>query len=234
MVPGWLEWVSKIAVAVSMVSAGIVGLDILLGRRQRMAIMDLVWPITALYFGPIGLWAYWKLGRPDARQPGEGSSGGHRGEDGPPSRPSWRTVFKATSHCGAGCTLGDAIAETSIFAMGITLFGSKLATTYLLDFVLAYGFGVIFQFFTIAPMRDLGPWEGLKAAVKADTISLVAFEVGMFAFMAINRLIWFPSNPPEPNTTTYWFLMQLAMIVGFATSFPANWWLIRVGLKEAM
>ncbi len=29
-------------------------------------------------------------------------------------------------------------------------------------------------------------------------------------------------------------MMQLAMIVGFATSYPANWWLVRRGIKEAM
>lgn len=237
MVPGWLEWVARISAFASIASAMIVGLDILRGRRQKMAIMDLVWPITALYFGPIGLWAYWTMGRPDAQRQGQGLSDhhdGHHGESGPPRNPSWQTVFKATSHCGAGCTLGDAIAETSIFLLGITWFGSKLATAYLVDFALAYAFGVVFQFLTIAPMRNLGPWEGLKAAVKADTISLVAFEVGMFAFMAFNRLVLFPSDAPEPDTVTYWFLMQIAMIVGFATSFPANWWLIRAGLKEAM
>jgi hypothetical protein len=33
---------------------------------------------------------------------------------------------------------------------------------------------------------------------------------------------------------TDWFLMQIAVIVGFATSFLANWWLVKAGLKEAM
>jgi len=25
----------------------------------------------------------------------------------------------------------------------------------------------------------------------------------------------------------FWFMMQLAMIAGFVTSYPVNWWLIR-------
>jgi len=29
-------------------------------------------------------------------------------------------------------------------------------------------------------------------------------------------------------------MMQLAMLAGFATSYPVNWWLIRSGLKEQM
>lgn len=56
----------------------------------------------------------------------------------------------------------------------------------------------------------------------------------MFVFMAINRLVLFPYSPPEPNSVTYWFLIQIAMIVDFATSYPANWWLVKSRIKEAM
>jgi len=29
-------------------------------------------------------------------------------------------------------------------------------------------------------------------------------------------------------------MMQNAMLAGFATGYPVNWWLIRKGIKEAM
>ena len=29
-------------------------------------------------------------------------------------------------------------------------------------------------------------------------------------------------------------MMQLGMLIGFGTSYPMNWWLIRRGIKEAM
>jgi hypothetical protein len=29
-------------------------------------------------------------------------------------------------------------------------------------------------------------------------------------------------------------MMQLAMLVGFAVSYPVNWWLLRRGITEAM
>jgi Domain of unknown function (DUF4396) len=134
---------------------------------------------------------------------------------------------------GAGCTPGDTIGETAIFLAGVTLFGSKLLTADAVDFALAYALCVAFQFFTITPIRHLGLKEGLWTAVKADTISPVAFEVGIFGFMALNRRVFFES-PPEPNTVTYRLLMQLAMVVGLVTSDPANWWLVRSGVKEAM
>jgi len=34
-----------------------------LGRRQKMAIMDAVWPLTLLYWGPLGLPIYLWFGR---------------------------------------------------------------------------------------------------------------------------------------------------------------------------
>jgi hypothetical protein len=37
-----------------------------------------------------------------------------------------------------------------------------------------------------------------------------------------------------PDTVEFWFVMQLAMIAGFITSYPMNWWLIRAGIKEEM
>ena len=224
MPPDWLKLVANLYVAASVIAAFVVLVDILAGRRQPMTVMNLVWPITALYFGPPGAWAYWVMGRPKA------VTGKDRE---PPEKPFWQTVFVATSHCGAGCTVGDTIAETAVFLGGLTLLGSTLLAAYALDFALAYATGVAFQYFTIAPMRNLGFKEGLWAAIKADTISLIAFEIGMFGFMALTQKVFF-DHPPEANTVTYWFLMQLAMIVGFATSYPANWWLVRSGIKEAM
>ena len=37
-----------------------------------------------------------------------------------------------------------------------------------------------------------------------------------------------------PDSPVYWFLMQLGMIIGFASAWPANVWLINRGIKEAM
>jgi hypothetical protein len=53
------------------------------------------------------------------------------------------------------------------------------------DYVLALAFGIIFQYFAIAPMRGLGLKDGLIAATRADFISLTAFEIGLFGWMAV-------------------------------------------------
>ena len=144
-------------------------------------------------------------------------------------------VALGVSHCGGGCTLGDIIAETVIFLAGWTLVGAALYAEMLGDFVLALALGIGFQYFAIAPMRGLGLRQGLAQAAKADALSLVAFEVGLFAWMFLMAFVFFPEpHRLHPDSAVYWFLMQIGMVIGFFTAWPANVWLIRRGIKEAM
>jgi hypothetical protein len=219
MVPSWLTLLAIAHLVLSCLSALIVGGDIAFGNRQKMAVMNFVWPITALWAGPLGLVAYWMIGR--------------QGPQEKKAQPFWQSVLVGDAHCGAGCTLGDFAGEWLVYLAGLTVAGSVLWADYLFDFFLAYGAGIAFQYYSIAPMRGLFGWQGIKAALKADTISLVAFEIGMFASMALSsRVLFHPKL--EPTQPAYWYMMQIAMLVGFVTAYPANWWLIRKGLKEAM
>ena len=154
-------------------------------------------------------------------------------------------VAKGSSHCGAGCTLGDIIAEWLAFlvpAVAVwfgwkSIFADKIFAVWVLDFLFAFGIGVMFQSFTIKPMRDLSVGEGLMAAVKADVLSLTAWQVGMYGFMAVAHF-WIFGHllgvSLEVPAVEFWFMMQIAMICGFATSYPVNWLLISNGIKEKM
>ena len=64
--------------------------------------------------------------------------------------------------------------------MGSTFF-AETAT----DFVAAWMLGVAFHYFAIKPMRQLSTGEAIKDAIKADTLSIVAFQSGMYAGMAL-------------------------------------------------
>jgi hypothetical protein len=138
------------------------------------------------------------------------------------------------SHCGAGCTLGDLIAEWCIFGIGATIAGLALLPEYIGDYLAALTLGIIFQYFAIAPMCGLGLRKGLVEAAKADILSLTAFEIGLFGWMALVQLVLFPHPHLSVSSSAYWFLMQIGMILGFFTSWPANVWLIRKGIKEPM
>jgi hypothetical protein len=147
--------------------------------------------------------------------------------------PTWMQNSIAVFHCGAGCAIGDTIAELLAPALALT-FAGDFGTRLIFDFLFAYVLGVAFQYFTIAPMRGLSFWKGIAAAVRADTVSILLFEVGMFAWMAIAHYWLFPSPHPRPGMAVFWFMMQIAMVAGFLTALPANDWLIRKGWKEKM
>jgi hypothetical protein len=83
-----------------------------------------------------------------------------------------------------------------------------------------------------APMRGLGLKDGLVAALKADAISLAAFAVGFFGWMALVHFLLLPGATIA--RWTYWFMMQIGVAVGFVTRYPANGLLIRWSIKEAM
>jgi hypothetical protein len=52
--------------------------------------------------------------------------------------------------------------------------------------------------------------------------------------MALFFFVFFTDPHLTPDHAAYWFLMQIGMILGFLTSYPANSWLIRHGIKEGM
>ena len=198
---------------------------------QAMGIMNVVWPVSALYFSVLAVWAYYRLGRGHTKEAmqGEGNK--------PPSggrEPTFGQVAVGTSHCGAGCMLADVACDFAIAALGLRLFGSPLWAEYSIDLAAAWALGIVFQYFSIKPMRDLTSSQALVAAIKADTLSILAFQVGMYAFMALTFFVFFPHPHLTAFDPRYWLMMQVAMICGFTTSFPVNRWLIRTGLKEAM
>lgn len=200
---------------------------------QAMAIMNIVWPVTALYLGVFALWGYYRLGRSKTKDAMHAHAM-RMERDQRASSPTVAQVAVGTSHCGAGCMLADVICEFWVAAGGITLLGSVLWAEYTIDFAAAWALGIVFQYFAIQPMRHLPVRQALLAAMKADTLSIAAFQVGMYAWMALVFFVLFPHPHLTAFQPQYWLMMQIAMICGYATSFPMNRWLIRAGLKEAM
>lgn len=230
--PEWLTMLAVISLIVGGISAVIILIDIFSGHRQHMWIMEVVWPITGLYAGPLGLWAYYRIGRlsthhrmKEAKEKGETPPG--------KKKPFWQMTAVGAMHCGSGCTLGDLCAEWIFFAAPFALFGHKIFGAWVIDYVFAYLFGIAFQYFSIAPMRNLGFREGMVAALKADTLSLTSWQLGMYGWMAIATFLIF-GHEIEKTSPVFWFMMQIAMLAGFATAFPVNWWLIKSGIKEKM
>lgn len=230
--PHFLHILAVVSLGVGGVCAVIIAIDILAGHKQHMWIMNAVWPITALYAGPLALYGYFTVGRLSTHQMMQEAKA--RGEQPPgKQKPVWQSVALGATHCGSGCTLGDICAEWLIFAFPFAVFGKEIFAAWILDFVFAYLFGVAFQYFTIAPMRGLSVGKGLVAAVKADTLSLISWQIGMYGWMAIATFAIFGREIPKTDPV-FWFMMQIAMLIGFCTAYPTNWWLLKKGIKEKM
>ncbi len=205
-----LQTASWIAISLGVLTALVIAADER-SRPQGMPIMNVVWPVTGFYFPVIGGWLYRAIGRPPLTHAHDAAAQDAR----------WKSVLLSATHCGAGCVIGDIVA--------VALFGPS----FTIEFAFAYLFGIAFQYLPIRAMRDISPATALWEAIKADTLSLVAFEVGMFGWMAVARL-WLLPGEPAATSIAFWFMMQIGMIVGFATTYPANWLLVKWGVKSGM
>lgn len=226
----WLEATASGVLALAVLCAAVIVGDMIRGPRPRMRVMQAVWPVTALYLGPLALWAYLRLGRPDAADGSGEASAGSRDRR---QRDRVATAL-AVSHCGAGCTLGDILAESAVFFFGLQIAGLAFWPELIGDYTFALLFGIGFQYAALRPMSKAPACTLLRRAFTIDFLSLTAFEVGLFAWMAFMAFALYPGPHLAPNTATYWFLMQIGMALGFVTAYPVNAWLLRKGIKERM
>ncbi|MXO67015.1 DUF4396 domain-containing protein [Altericroceibacterium endophyticum] len=227
MIPQTLEVAAIAFLLMGVLCALYVALQ-MVRHPPQMAVMRLVWPLCALFAGPVLIWFYHRYSGPDADDV-----------------PFAAKVAKGTLHCGAGCSLADLLCENlahyvpgvlAFFGMG-TLFSTEIYAQWTMDFVFALLTGIVFQYFAIVPMRELSFGEGIWAAAKADVLSLTSWQVGMYGFMGISHFLVFPLSfgaPIDAGNPVFWVAMQIAMLAGFATAYFPNWLLIRSGVKEEM
>ena len=140
-----------------------------------------------------------------------------------------------------GTTVMEAASRNNIYIPhfcwhpGLSIAGVAFYAEMVADYVAAIVLGILFQYLAISAMRPLSRRHALALAAKADALSLTSFELGLFAWMALMNFVFFPApHHLHPTSPVYWFLMQVGMIAGFFTAWPANTWLIRRGIKEAM
>lgn len=210
-----INHIALLAIAVGVICSIVIVID-LFGHPQHMNIMNVVWPAAALYSGPLGLLFYFGIGRKTAK-----------------NKPFWQSVLTGTLHCGAGCTLGDLAAANLLVLFPLQLFGNKLATEWAVEYVAAFILGIIFQYYAIKPMKNVSVKDALIAALKADTLSLTFWQIGMYGWMAVSYFLIF-HRILKASEPVFWMMMQFGMMLGLVTAFPINWWLIKKGIKEAM
>ena len=141
---------------------------------------------------------------------------------------TWRQVLGSTMHCAAGDGVG-------IIAGAVI--GAVLQLSPWNDFALEYalGFGFGWTFFQAYAMRDMvgGSYIlSLKETFIPELVSMNLLMAGMVPTMKYLR----PriEGGEDPTQPAFWFVVSMAMIVGFILAYPINWWLVVNNMKHGM
>ncbi|MHA7295540.1 DUF4396 domain-containing protein, partial [Arthrobacter sp. HLT1-21] len=210
VIPGWLTPVSWLFVALGVISAALVLYDIY-GRRNRQpnAAMGIVWPISALYLGPFGLWAYNRWGKTRSSTP-----------EGPAAQSEKDLHGKALTGStpgGAAATVGHFIGVPLVVASGLTIAGTNLWVLIIVIALLAIALLFVYEYFFASRTGRSTAGKNAGVAFLTATITVLAFDIGMGGWML---LMHFGNFMPAPTDITFFFLMQIGLVLGFLTAYP--------------
>jgi hypothetical protein len=140
----------------------------------------------------------------------------------------WRQVLGSTMHCVAGDGVG--ILAGAVIASVMQLAG---VLDVALEYVLGFGFG--WTIFQASFMRgDAG--GSYKAALRntffPELLSMNVLMAGMVPTMLL--AMKYVRGAHDPAGPAFWFVMSMALLVGFVTAYPMNWWLVSRHLKHGM
>lgn len=180
--------------------------DLARHNPQTMRLMRMVWLLTVLYSGPVGLAVYWFSGRRQI-----------------PVDSTWRRGWRSTAHCYSGCGAGEMLG----LLLATAVLGWGTGATAALTFTLAYlfGFGL-----TVGPLLEEG--VGLRPALwdafTSESASIVAMEA-----VAISVDLWLAGDA-GPGVPLFWSSVVISLSCGLLAAWPVNVLLIRFGVKSGM
>lgn len=140
----------------------------------------------------------------------------------------WRQVLGSTMHCVAGDGVG--ILTGAVIA---SLFQLGKITDLTLEYALGFGFG--WAIFQALFMRDMAGGSYRRALSKAffpELLSMNCLMAGMVPVAAL-AMKQVPASR-DPLGLEFWFVMSMALLVGFTTAYPMNWWLVSRHMKHGM
>lgn len=202
--PDWLSTVAWLWLLAAIVSAAAIIFDIRVrGHRQSEPLMEAIWPLAALYLGPLAMPVYLRFGRSADSQ-----------ELRPVSQASKASAVRSVMPGGVASGLAHLVAVPFVVATGLTIAGVDMWAMVAIITVLATG--LIFAFdYAQAARRGQKPTPG--GALLAAVLTVVAFDVGMLGWMLI---LFYSDTMPAASDVRFTFLMQLGLIFGSLTALP--------------
>ena len=215
-VPDWLTPVAWTYITLSLLSAAIIAFDIYVLRRRHLGVAtELVWIASALYLGPFAIPVYLRSGRANPTSAAVNERTGGEAE----------ATAIAVLPGGGASAVAHLIAVPFVVAVGWTIAGMAMWPMILVIAVLVTVMLAIYE-----RVASRGPQSGrsggvsVGSALAAAVITVVAFDVGMVGWML---LLHFNNLMPPVTDSTFWFLMQMGVILGLLTGYPAVSWLLR-------
>ena len=173
--------------------------------------------LLTAYTGPVGAFLY-VLG---CREPLPGTHEQY-------VKVRWRQVLGSTMHCVAG----DGVGILAGAVIGAIIHLPRLADIGL-EYLLGFGFGwTIFQALFMRNMMGGSYKRALGSTFIAELLSMNWLMAGMVPVMTL-AMKAIPGGH-DPRTADFWFSMSMALLVGFITAYPINWWLVSNHLKHGM
>ncbi|WBB69154.1 DUF4396 domain-containing protein [Micromonospora sp. WMMD812] len=225
--PTWLVVLSWAVLIVGFASTVVIVADHLVFRyRQPVKVMEIVWPATALYFGPAAVLAYRQWGRPQSPR----WLKRHRT---PPRRPRHAAGIIETLHCATHCVLGAIIATVFVFGLSFEIFDKRLWPEFIGDYVAAVVVGVAFRYSTEADTGGRRAWAATRRFLRGDLLSVSVFEFALLGWLALMEFMVFHETL-QPSSPVFWLIVQIGLIIGFFAAWPPTLWLIRRGAKAEL
>ncbi|WP_102109089.1 DUF4396 domain-containing protein [Oceaniglobus roseus] len=180
--------------------------DLRQNNTHLMSLMKVVWVLTVIYSGPLGLAIYWLTGRKEI-------SDDHL----------WRRGFRSVAHCYSGCGMGEIVGVI----LAAALFAGANVATAVTTFILAYIAGVAL---TVGPLMQDGVAfpTAFKDALISETPSIAVMEI-----VAIGTDLLL-AGKAHIGEVLFWSSMVISLTAGLVAAYPVNVLLLKFGVKEGM
>lgn len=202
--PTWLTPLAWVVLALAVATAAAVADDIYRrGHRHPHLASELTWIGSGLYLGPLALLVYRRHGRSTTDTTTVTTAGG----------------VTAGLPGGAASAVAHLIGVPLVIASGLTIAGIDLWVMIIVIAVLATVMLFFYERTTPAAAAATGAGRlPVVAALGAAAITVLAFDIGMGGWML---LLHFTATMPPATDATFWLLMQIGIILGVITGYPA-------------
>jgi len=174
--------------------------------------------LVTLYMGPFGLVLY-VLADKEPR-PGEHEHF---------TSPLWKQGVGSTIHCVAGDATGIILAAAITASMGLPMW-----IDLIVEYLAGFSFGLfIFQSLFMKKMMGGTYWDNVRKSFMPEFISMNAMMAGMAPTMSL-LMMGRDMRAMDPLELIFWAVMSLGVMVGFATAYPFNVWMVKKKIKHGL